>query len=100
MSKGDSPTKTEVVDMIYRELNGEVPKSHISAVIDTQNILIVDTLKQGKSFALGRVGKFEVGETAARKGRNPRTGEEIDIPAGKRIKFKAGVAARREVSDK
>ncbi len=39
---------------------------------------------------LDRFGTFEVGERAARTGRNPRTGEEIQIPACKVVKFRAG----------
>ncbi|GJE54563.1 HU family DNA-binding protein [Methylobacterium thuringiense] len=40
------------------------------------------------------MGSFRVHETKARKGRNPATGAEIDIPAGKRIAFKVGAALK------
>ena len=48
------------------------------------------SLGQGDKVSLPGVGQFEVGERAARKGRNPQTGETIDIPASKAVKFKAG----------
>ena len=44
-------------------------------------------------------GKFEVKERAARKGRNPRTGEEIDIPASKYLKFSAYTATKKRVKE-
>jgi DNA-binding protein HU-beta len=43
-------------------------------------------------------GNFEVKERAARKGRNPQTGEEITIPATKVPSFKAGKQLREEVN--
>jgi DNA-binding protein HU-beta len=44
-------------------------------------------------------GTFVVRQTAARKGRNPQTGEEIKIKAAKRVGFKAGKALKEAVKD-
>lgn len=49
-----------------------------------------ETLKSGDKLALVGFGTFSVSERAARKGRNPQTGKEIDIAAKKVVKFKAG----------
>ncbi|WP_410208293.1 HU family DNA-binding protein [Fusobacterium sp.] len=56
------------------------------AILDS----IEEVLKSGEELNFIGWGKFEVVEKAARKGRNPKTGEEIQIEAKKAIKFKAG----------
>ncbi len=56
-------------------------------------------LGQGDKVSLPGVGQFEVAERAARQGRNPQTGEPIDIPASKAVKFKAGKALKDAVND-
>ena len=58
----------------------------VSAAID----VITDCLSQGDKVQLVGFGAFEVRERAQRKGRNPKTKEEIDIPASKVPVFKAG----------
>ena len=47
-------------------------------------------LKKGDSVAISGFGSFKVVERATRKGRNPRTGKELQIPAAKAVKFTAG----------
>lgn len=49
-----------------------------------------ESLKAGNRVALVGFGSFSVSTRAARKGRNPQTGKEIDIAAKKVVKFKAG----------
>ena len=49
-----------------------------------------DALKDGDRVALVGFGSFSVSTRAARKGRNPQTGKEINIAAKKVVKFKAG----------
>jgi DNA-binding protein HU-beta len=51
---------------------------------------IAASLKKGDEVRLVGFGTFAVAERAASKGRNPRTGEEIDIPASRQPKFKPG----------
>ena len=48
---------------------------------------IKNSLKKGKRVTFSGFGSFEVKKSKARKGRNPRTGEEIFIPNKKRVKF-------------
>ena len=62
----------------------------LKAFIDT----VTDELKNGGKVQLVGFGSFEVAERAARKGRNPKTSEEIMIPASKSPKFKAGKALK------
>lgn len=60
----------------------------VSAVLDE----IMDALKNGDKVQLVGFGSFEVRAKAARTGKNPRTGETIEIPASKVPAFKAGRA--------
>ncbi|MDF7637671.1 HU family DNA-binding protein [Leuconostocaceae bacterium ESL0958] len=55
---------------------------------------IEDALKKGEKVQLIGFGNFEVRERAARKGRNPQTKEEIEIPASKVPAFKPGKALK------
>jgi DNA-binding protein HU-beta len=59
---------------------------------------ITDSLKKGEKVQLVGCGSFEVRKRAARKGRNPQTGEEIKIPAAKAPVFKAGKALKDKVN--
>ena len=58
----------------------------LSAVLD----IIAEQLAKGEKVAFTGFGSFEVSQRAARTGRNPQTGEEIKIAAGKRVKVTAG----------
>ena len=51
---------------------------------------IIQSLKKGVEVRLVGFGTFDVSDRAASEGRNPRTGEKINIPASKQPKFKAG----------
>jgi DNA-binding protein HU-beta len=52
--------------------------------------VIIQSLKKGEEVRLVGFGTFDVSDRAATEGRNPRTGEKINIPASKQPKFKAG----------
>ena len=56
---------------------------------------VTEELAKGGSVQLIGFGTFEVAEYASRKGRNPQTGKEIVIPAGKRPKFTPGSALKK-----
>lgn len=66
----------------------------VDAVFDS----IINGLKQGEDVTIAGFGSFEVRERAARTGRNPRTGEEIQIAAAKNPAFKAGKALKDAVN--
>ena len=66
----------------------------VNAVIDA----ITDALKNGERVQLVGFGTFEVRERGARTGRDPRTNDEIKIPASKAPAFKAGKALKDTVN--
>ena len=81
-------TKTELIQAVMEEANLEKKEATraVEAIFDT----ISDALKNGEKVQLIGFGNFEVRERAARKGRNPQTGQEIDIAASKVPAFKPG----------
>ncbi|WP_312117994.1 HU family DNA-binding protein [Brevibacillus reuszeri] len=80
--------KTELVTRVSETT--ELTKKDATKAVDAILDAIADTLKAGDKVSLIGFGNFEVRERAARKGRNPQTGEEIEIAAGKIPAFKAG----------
>lgn len=68
----------------------------LAAFIET----VQDTLKKGEKVQLIGFGSFEVRDRAARTGKNPLTGEEMNIPAVKVPAFKAGRALKDLVNNK
>ncbi len=66
----------------------------VDALVDT----ITNTLSNGDSLTLIGFGTFSTSDRAARQGRNPRTGETIQIKAAKLPKFKAGKALKDAVN--
>jgi DNA-binding protein HU-beta len=76
----------------------EVSKKDSEAVIAAALDAITNAMCQGEKVQLVGFGSFEVKSRAARTGVNPRTKEEIEIPAAKVPTFKAGKALRDSVS--
>lgn len=81
-------TKTELVTAVAEKagLTKADAERAVKAFVDT----VGQCLKEGQSLTLVGFGTFGVSERAARIGKNPRTGEKIEIPAAKTVKFKAG----------
>lgn len=82
-------TKKELVAKLVEK---EVFKTKVDAEDKVEAMLetIGEALKAGEEVSFLGFGKFEVVQKAERLGRNPKTGEEIKIPAKKVVKFKAG----------
>ena len=72
-------------------------KKDAQAVVDCVLSSITKALENGDSVSLVGFGTFKVAKRKARKGRNPQTGEEIDIAASKVPKFAAGKALKEAV---
>ena len=84
--------KTELISSMASNANMTKVDTEkaLKAFIDT----VTEELKNGGKIQLVGFGTFEVAERAARKGRNPKTSEEIMIPASKSPRFKAGKALK------
>jgi len=93
-----SMNKTELVDAIAKdcELSKVAAQRALESVLDN----IVKTVTSGDTVQLVGFGTFSSGTRAERTGRNPRTGEDITIPAAKTVKFSAGKAFKDELNKK
>ncbi|RDU36341.1 HU family DNA-binding protein [Neobacillus piezotolerans] len=80
--------KTELINAVAEasELSRKDATKAVDAVFDS----ILEALKNGDKVSLIGFGNFEVRERSARKGRNPQTGDEIEIAASKVPAFKPG----------
>ena len=67
----------------------DIPKSHAKSYLVESIALIGKHLKKGSKVRLSGLGIFQVKKRAARRGRNPNTGEALKIKASKRIAFAA-----------
>ncbi len=82
-------TKAELVDKIYAK--AALPsKAKAEEALDAVISCLRDALVAGDTVTFTGFGSFKVNTRAARKGRNPRTREEIDIPESKVVKFTPG----------
>lgn len=84
--------KAELVAAIAEktELSKKDSEKALKAFID----VVTEELAKGEKIQLVGFGTFEVAERAAREGRNPQSGEVMNIPASKAPKFKAGKALK------
>ena len=100
MNKGDllKMNKSELIDAMSKEAG--LTKKDTEAALKAFTKVVSEELTKGSNVSLVGFGTFDVGTRAARKGRNPKTGEEIEIKASKSPKFKAGKALRDLVNNK
>ena len=88
--------KTELVAAMASK--ADLSKKDAEAALKAFTDVVAEELKKGEKIQLVGFGTFEVSERAARTGRNPQTGAEMNIPASKAPKFKAGKALKDEVN--
>ncbi|MFN3198399.1 MAG: HU family DNA-binding protein [Bradymonadia bacterium] len=88
-------TKHELIDAVHEAVGGDVSKRITGEVIDATFKALTTGLvgEEGRVFIPG-FGTFQVKSRAARTGRNPRTGEEIQIPASKTVGFKVAAGLK------
>ena len=88
--------KAELINAVAA--SADVSKKDTEAVISAMLDTISEALRQGDKVQLVGFGSFEVKKRAARIGRNPRTKEEIEIPATVLPVFKAGKLLKDTIS--
>ena len=88
--------KSELIDVVAGA--ADLTKADAAHAIDAVMHAITETLADGGTVSLIGFGTFSVSDRAARTGRNPRTGETIQIKAAKLPKFKAGKALKDAVN--
>lgn len=89
--------RTELIDLIAD--SAELTKAAASRAFDAILEGVTKSLQKGDPVVIVNFGTFTVKQRAARKGRNPSTGEEINIKAAKVVGFKAGKALKEAVKE-
>ena len=89
-------TKTELAATVAAK--AQITKKQADLILNATFDAIKQALVEGDKVQLIGFGTFEIRNRAARKGRNPQTNEEIDIPASKLPSFKAGKALKEAVN--
>ena len=89
--------KTELVTEIAEK--ADTSKKEAEVVLRAFTDVVTEQLKKGEKIQLVGFGTFEVAERSARTGRNPQTGEEMQIAASKARKFTAGKALKDAVNE-
>jgi DNA-binding protein HU-beta len=89
--------KTELIMAVAEQadISKKDSEKALKALVD----VITEQLKKGDKVQLVGFGTFEVSERAAREGRNPQTGETMNIAACKAPKFKAGKALKDAINE-
>ena len=90
--------KRDLVEQVAaeHELTGRFARELVDGIFD----MITGAVQKGEEVSLFGFGTFKVAERAARKGRNPRTGEVVKIAAAKTVKFKPATALKATLNRK
>jgi integration host factor subunit beta len=81
-------TKAELVEEVSRV--SDLTKKHSETIVDTVFQSIVDALQRGEKIELRGFGSFRLRRRQSRKGRNPKTGDKVDVPPKQVPYFKPG----------
>jgi len=88
--------KSELIEAVAQ--SADLSKASATRAVDAVVEAVTDALKENDTVSLVGFGTFSVRERAARSGRNPRTGETIQISATRVPSFKAGKALKDAVN--
>jgi nucleoid DNA-binding protein len=89
-------TKNELVQRISEKAG--ISKKEANEALTATTSTISDTLKKGDGVTIVGFGSFSATQRAARTGRNPQTGETIQISASKSVRFKPGKSLKEAVN--
>jgi integration host factor subunit beta len=90
-------TKAELVEDVARA--AELTKKDAERLVELVFESIIETLNRGEKIELRGFGSFRVRERGARRGRNPKTGAPVDIPAKRVPYFKPGKELKELIND-
>ncbi len=87
--------KADIIDKVHEVVGGT--RADAERAVETLISCVADSLKEGKEVSIAGLGIFATKTRNARTGRNPRTGESIDIPSMRVPKFRAAKALKDSV---
>ena len=88
--------KSEMISVIAEKTG--VSKSEVEKVFNATFDMFKEELAKGEKVSVAGFGTFKISERAAREGRNPLTGEKLQIAASKSVSFKAGTELKKVVN--
>lgn len=90
-------TKTQLIEKIAKD--NELPKKQVAKLVEAYLNAVTETLASGESIQIAGFGAFNVKEVAAHTGRNPLTGESVEIAATRRVTFIAGKTLKDKLNE-
>lgn len=88
-------TKADIVSLVFEKIG--LPKQEAEEMVELILDTIKQTLKEGETVKLSGFGNFIVRKKNARKGRNPKTGQEIEITSRKVVSFRPSMIFKEHV---
>jgi len=93
---GDGLTKAELVEEVSRVT--QLTKKQAEEIVNTVFSTIVDSLRAGRKIELRGFGSFRIRNRGARLGRNPKTGEKVEVPPKRIPYFKPGKELKEQLN--
>jgi integration host factor subunit alpha len=90
-------TKIDIIQNVYEKLG--FSKKDSARLVDSVFDIMKDCLARGEKIKISGFGNFVVKEKKARRGRNPQTGQEIEISARRVLTFKSSQVLRKALSE-
>ena len=95
---GDSMTKAALVEEVARV--ADLTKKHSEVIVDAVFESIINALQRGEKIELRGFGSFRLRRREPRKGRNPKTGDRVDVPSKRVPYFKPGKELKELINTK
>ena len=92
-------TKVEIIEAVYERV-GAFSKADSAEIVELVLMTMKDTLQRGEKIKISGFGNFVVREKKARMGRNPQTGEGIEISPRRVLTFKASPVFKKSMNPK
>jgi integration host factor subunit alpha len=93
-----SVTKADIVERVYKEAG--FSKKEASDLVDLVFKVIKDTLSRGEKVKISGFGNFSIRDKATRVGRNPQTGDAMNISARRVLTFKPSQILKEDITDR
>ena len=88
-------TKKDLVLAVARDTG--ITQVDVKRVVQRTLDHLIENLKEGKTIELRNFGVFKVRQRAPRRGRNPKTGQEVPVPPKRVVVFKPGLLMRQDI---
>ena len=84
--------KADIVERLHEKVG--FSKSEVDTIVESVFDIIKETLQRGDKIVISKFGKFSIRNKRTRRGRNPQTGEAVEISARRILTFKPSVVLR------